>query len=54
MANGCSVHENALFSTESCSIHTSFGEHIILLAKIYLHLKGWYDFIDAVSTADIV
>jgi hypothetical protein len=37
-----------------CSIHASFGEDICLLAQNLLKFNGWYDFIDAVSTADII
>lgn len=36
MASGCCVHENAVFHGVILgSIHASFGEQIVLLAKIY-------------------
>ena len=36
MASGCCVHGYAVFHVVILrSIHASFGEHIVLLAKIY-------------------
>jgi hypothetical protein len=36
MASGCCVHEDAVsHGVILCSIHASFGEHIVLLARIY-------------------
>jgi len=55
MASGCCVHENAQFSAghlmfDSCVIWWTycFASHSLLT------FNGWYDFIDAVSKADII